>query len=128
MNVIYYDIPEIVNIRKYNVNVIELQKCLLKALKNSNKTKKQVAKELNEEFTTIEHYFRHEGSEYFSIPEPTIWIKLKEILNIKTNKFDISILTFEKKLSEFDLTNRVYDVNGIAPTITSTNADIRILY
>ena len=34
---------------------------------------------------------------------------------------------FEEKISVHEQSNRVYDINGIAPTITSTSADIRII-
>ena len=36
-------------------------------------------------------------------------------------------MTFEEKESVFEKTNRVYDEDGIAPTLTSTSADERIL-
>lgn len=36
-------------------------------------------------------------------------------------------MEFEEKLSLHEQSNRVYDINGIAPTITSTSADIRII-
>jgi site-specific DNA-cytosine methylase len=36
-------------------------------------------------------------------------------------------MTFEEKESVFEKTNRVYDEDGIAPTLTSTSANERIL-
>lgn len=122
MKVIYYDIPELVSVRKYNVNIKELQ-TLLKSHKNTSI--KNIAKALGVPKTEAEHWFRTD--KYFSIPSPYIWCELKELLKIKTNKFDEQITTFVEKESIFEQTNRVYDINGIAPTITSTTADIRIL-
>jgi DNA (cytosine-5)-methyltransferase 1 len=73
----------------------------------------------------VEHWFRTDI--YFSIPDKDIWMQLKTMLNIETNEFDESIMTFIEKESVFEKSNRVYDEDGIAPTLTSTSADERIL-
>lgn len=122
MRVIYYDIPEIVNIRKYDVDIKGLQKLLKN---NKTMTIKKISEKLKLPKTQVEHWFRTDI--YFTIPEAEIWLELKKVLKIKTNKFDKSIMTFEKQLSVHEQSNRVYDINGIAPTILSTSADIRIL-
>ena len=36
-------------------------------------------------------------------------------------------MEYEYKECTYDMSNRVYDANGIAPTITGTNADVRIV-
>jgi hypothetical protein len=120
--IIQHIIPEIVSVRKYEVDVLGLQK-ILKEHKNLNN--QQIANYLNVPKTMVEHWFRSDTS--FSIPSKDIWMKLKELLEIKTNEFDDSIMTFEDKESVFEKTNRVYDEDGIAPTLTSTSADERIL-
>lgn len=120
--IIQHIIPEIVSVRKYEVDVLGLQK-ILKEHKNLNN--QQIANYLNVPKTMVEHWFRSDN--YFSIPDKDIWMKLKELLEIKTNEFDDSIMTFEDKESVFEKTNRVYDEDGIAPTLTSTSADERIL-
>jgi DNA-cytosine methyltransferase len=120
--IIQHIIPEIVSVRKYEVNILALQDCLKQHKKFNNK---EIANALNIPKTMVEHWFRTDT--YFSIPDKDIWIKLKEILKINTNEFDESIMTFEEKESVFEKTNRVYDENGIAPTLTSTSADERIL-
>ena len=53
--------------------------------------------------------------------------QLKKVLNIKDNSFDKSITTYIEKESVFEKTNRVYDIKGIAPTLTSTSADEKII-
>jgi len=121
-NVICYDIPEIVTVRKYEVDIAALQNCLKE---HKNMTIKKIAEKLNLPKTQVEHWFRVD--DYFCIPEANIWENLKELLEIKTNTFDKSIMTFENKPSVHEHTNRVYDANGIAPTIMNTNADIRII-
>jgi DNA (cytosine-5)-methyltransferase 3A len=120
--IIQHIIPEIVSVRKYEVDVLGLQK-ILKEHKNLNN--QQIANYLNVPKTMVEHWFRSDTS--FSIPSKDIWMKLKELLEINANEFDDSIMTFEEKESVFEKTNRVYDEDGIAPTLTSTSADERIL-
>ena len=43
------------------------------------------------------------------------------MLKIKTTKFDDSILQFEEKEGVFEKSNRVYGIDGVAPTMTSTS-------
>jgi DNA (cytosine-5)-methyltransferase 1 len=122
MEVIYYIIPEIVTVRKHPVNISALQKTLKS---HKNLTIKKISEDLGVTKTEAEHWFRTD--KYFSIPRADIWGDLKKLLKIKTNQFDKSITTFENKESVFDMSNRVYDVDGVAPTLTSTTSDIRIL-
>tara|TARA_R110000796_G_scaffold52600_1_gene123922 strand:+ start:79 stop:474 length:396 start_codon:yes stop_codon:yes gene_type:complete len=120
--VVYYDIPETVIIRSFEVDVIKLQ-TLLKNHKNT--TIKNIAIKLNRPKTEVAHWFRTD--KFFSIPDPIIWFDLKKLLNITDNSHDKSITIFKEQDSVYDQSNRVYNVEGIAPTITSTNADIRII-
>ena len=114
---------EKVKIRKHKVQVKALQELLLAKLKASGKSKKQIANELNDEFSTIEHYFRKVGSEFFSIPSAEHWPKLKKILKITSKKFDKQILEFEIKDGVYETKQRVYSDEGKAPTLTSGSAD-----
>jgi DNA-cytosine methyltransferase len=120
--IIQHIIPEIVSVRKYNVDIFELQKCLKTHKKLNNQ---QISDALNVPKTMVDHWFRTDT--YFSIPDKDMWLQLKLLLNIQTNEFDESIMTFEDKESVFEKTNRVYDQDGIAPTLTSTSANERIL-
>jgi len=125
MKVIYYVIPEIVEfeLRKYEVDIEGLQKCLKKHRAISIR---EIAEQMKLPKTDVEHWFR--SDKYFAIPRAEVWNDLKQLLNINTSQFDKSIMTFHKQLGVHDQSNRVYDVNGIAPTLTSTNSDIRIIF
>ena len=67
--IITHNIPEIVNVRKYEVNILELQKTLKQHKKLNNQ---QIADNLNVPKTMVEHWFRTDN--YFSIPDKDIWI------------------------------------------------------
>lgn len=121
-DVIIHDIPEIVKLRKYDVDISKLQQCLKN---HKNKSIKSIAEELNVPKTEVEHWFRTD--KYFGIPNSQIWFDLKKCINITTTEFDESITEFIEKEGVFEKSNRVYDENGIAPTMTSTSADERIL-
>ena len=121
-NVIVHNIPQIVSVRKHKVDVKKLQELLKK---HKNISNQKIAKKLNIKKTTVDHWFRTDDG--FSIPEANIWQDLKSLLEIKTDKFDKSITEFETREGVYEKANRVYDTKGIAPTMTSTSADERIL-
>lgn len=110
------EVLQTVNVRKYEVDVVALQKLLRDAKSKLSFTNKDIAEKLNQSLTTVEHWFRTD--ECFSIPTPDVWMSLKELLNITTNEFDESITTFEERLGVFEKSNRCYLENGISPTIT----------
>lgn len=120
--VIVHNIPEMVKVRKHEVDIVSLQNCLKE---HRTKSIKEIATELNVPKTEVEHWFRTD--KYFGIPNAEIWFDLKKCLNITTTDFDLSITEFIEKESVFEKSNRVYDEDGLAPTITSTGADERIL-
>ncbi len=110
------EVPQTVNVRKYEVDIDALQKLLRDAKSKSSFTNKDIAEKLDQSLTTVEHWFRTD--ECFSIPSPDVWMSLKELLNITTDDFDESITTFEERLGVFEKSNRCYLENGISPTIT----------
>ena len=114
--IITHHMPEIVKVRKYEVDIPALKECL----KKHKKPIKELQKELEIPKTTIEHWFRKDSS--FSIPDAEIWFQLKSILGIETDEFDKSITEFEEREGVFEKGNRVYDENGLSPTLTSTSA------
>ena len=120
-NVIVHNIPQIVSVRKHKVDVIKLQELLKKHKTLSNQ---KIAEKLNIKKTTVDHWFRTDAG--FSIPEANVWQDLKNLLKIKTDKFDKSITEFETREGVYEKANRVYDTKGIAPTMTSTSADEKI--
>jgi site-specific DNA-cytosine methylase len=114
---------EQVKIRKHEVDIVGLQQCILSHYAKCGMSKKEIAKQLNDKYSTVEHYFRNLGSEYFAIPSDEHWPQLKEILNIKTNKYDKSIMEFEYRDGVFESTQRVYSEEGKSPTLTASNKD-----
>jgi len=114
---------EEVKVRKHEVDIPRLQTCILDHYVNCGKNKKEIAKELNDKYSTVEHYFRKLGSDFFSIPSEEHWPQLKEILGIKTDKFDKQIMEFEYRDGVFESTQRVYSDQGKSPTLTASNKD-----
>lgn len=114
-------IPQQVRVRKYEVDIENLKSTLRDNKLKSKLTNKQISEILNQPLTLVEHWFR--GDNCFSIPSEDIWFDLKKLLNIQTDEFDKSIMEFEIRDGVFDKANRVYDSNGIAPTLTCVNAE-----
>lgn len=122
--VIQSNLVQTVKVRTYPVDTEKLQILLKDSKSNSNLTNENIASKLNIPITQVEHYFRTDDS--FAIPSPEIWPNLKKILNITDDSLDKSIMTFEEKESNYDMHNRAYHTNGIAPTI-DTNNDKKII-
>ncbi len=116
--ILEHNIYQNVKVRKYDVDIDELKKALKDAKNKSGLTIKEIAHKLSINKTTVEHWFRSDNC--FSIPDEDIWLDLKKILDITTDKFDKSIMEFEIKPNEYDMSNRVYHEKGIAPTLTAS--------
>lgn len=117
------EVEQLVRVRKYEVDIEGLITCLREHKEKSKLTNKQISKNLNKPITLVEHWFRRDSS--FAIPDEGVWYDLKELLNIKTDKFDKSIMEFEEKEGLYEKGNRYYYEKGIAPTLTtSTNEKI----
>lgn len=114
------DIPQTVTVRKYPVDTEKLRCVLREAKKNALETNYGIAEVLGVPMTKVEHWFRQDDC--FSIPDADIWLQLKELLEIETDEFDESIMTFEEKVGVYEKSERHYHVDGIAPTLTSTSA------
>ena len=111
------DIPQVVKVRKYPVNVKRLVEVLRVQKEKCGWTNKELAEELDLPITTVEHYFRTD--EHFAIPEPHVWEDLKYLLEMDDiHEFDESVMTFEEKEGVFDKAERHYFTDGIAPTLT----------
>ena len=116
--ILEHKIYQNVKVRKYDVNIDELKKTLKNAKNKSGLTIKDISSKLDVSKTTAEHWFRSDNC--FSIPDENIWLRLKKLLGITTDKFDKSIMEFEIKPNEYDMSNRVYGANGISPTLTAS--------
>ena len=109
----FIDVELEVAVRKYEVNKDLLQECLRDH--KGNFTNKEIAEALGKPLTLVEHWFRRDNS--FAIPDPDIWLELKELLGIETTKFDQSIMEFEVKGSNYDMRNRIH-IGNTVPTLT----------
>src|SRR5699024_261412 len=70
--------------------------------------------------------FRKDNS--FSIPGEDVWFQLKDLLGVTTTDYDAPITEFVEKDNEFEKSNRVYGSEGIAPTLTRTSSDEKIIH
>lgn len=116
------DIPQTVSVRKYVVDTDKLVNVLRSHKHLSNK---DIAEKLNKPITLVEHWFRADSC--FAIPDADVWMELKDLLNIKTDEFDQCIMEFEEREGVYEKANRCYHEDGIAPTLTSTSADEKII-
>lgn len=120
--IITHNISKKVKVRKYKVDVEKLKETLRDAKIKQDVSNEQLETTFDIPITTIEHWFRKDDS--FSIPIPEIWLELKRILHIETDEFDESIMTFEEREGTYEKANRIYDENGIAPTLTQQEEKI----
>lgn len=124
--IITHNIPEIVKVRKHEVDVPALQTLLRSAKKDSGLSNKQIASQLNLPLTHVEHWFRTDHC--FSIPQPEHWEPLKNLLGITTSTFDAPVTEFIEREGTYEKSQRVYDSKGLTPTLTSTSANEKILH
>lgn len=123
--IIMIEVPQEVRVRKYEVDIPNLQILLKKSKKDSKITNKQIAEQLDIPLTKVEHWFRTDI--YFAIPDENLWFELKELLHITDNSFDESIMTFEIREGVYEKSNRCYYEEGIAPTLTCMCGDEKII-
>jgi DNA (cytosine-5)-methyltransferase 1 len=114
------DIPQLVRVRKYEVDCNRLRNLLREQKKRSGKSNKVIAEALGVPVTKVEHWFRTDAC--FSIPDEDVWLQLKAELKITTAEFDEAITTFEERPGVFEKSERCYFATGIAPTLTSASA------
>lgn len=103
--------------RRYEVDVEKLKELLINSKEKSKLTINDISNKLNVNKSTVEHYFRTDNC--FSIPDKEIWLNLKSLLDIKTDEFDKSIMTFDIVDGAFDTNNRIYETKGVSPTLTT---------
>jgi hypothetical protein len=111
----FIDVEMEVAVRKYEVDCKKLSECLRKHKVELRLSNKHIADELDVPLTEVEHWFRTD--KYFAIPSPEVWLDLKQMLGIKTDEFDKSIMEFEFKGANYDMRNRIY-VGNTSPTLT----------
>ena len=116
-------IPQTVRVRKYEVD-IEWLKAELK--QNKTLTNKEIAERLEQPITKVEHWFRNDNC--FAIPDAEIRLKLKELLWIKTDRFDKSIMEFEEKQWTYEKWERKILPSWKMTTLTASQNDDVIAY
>ena len=62
-----------------------------------------------------------------TIAEPVLIGGMQANQSVKTDEFDLSITEFEEKEGVFEKANRCYGDNGLAPTLTSTSSDEKVI-
>ena len=77
-SIITHNQNQIVKVRKNEVDIPNLQ-ILLKKHKKKGITLDYISTKLKVPKTMVEHWFRTDSG--FSIPNPEIWLSLKELLN-----------------------------------------------
>ena len=102
-------------VRKHEIDINSLAEFL-----RNHKTKpvKEIAEHCQVNITQAEHWFRKD--KYFAIPQPSEWYKLKEILNITTDKWDKQITEFEEREGVFDSAERITQIHGKNPTLIAS--------
>ena len=123
--VIKIELKQKVKVRKYPVPIKELQTVLREAKQLQKLTNVQIATALNISITKAEHWFRNDNC--FAIPDSGIWLDLKRLLKINTDKFDQSIMTFEYRTGVYEKSERHYSIEGIAPTLTCDCGNTKII-
>ena len=123
--IIMIEVPQEVRVRKYEVDILNLQKLLRESKKNAKLSNKQIADSLDIPLTKVEHWFRTDI--YFAIPDENLWLDLKRLLRITDNSFDESIMTFDVREGVYEKSNRCYYEEGIAPTLTCMCGDEKII-
>ncbi|MEG1338676.1 DNA cytosine methyltransferase [Cetobacterium sp.] len=109
--------------RKYPVNQHEI----CDYLKEWRTKAKQSTKKIDEYFGykhTAGHWFRKDNKSG-SIPNPSDWWKLKELLGFD-DKYDEAVTTFIEKEIKFEQSLRITNWNRASDTITATSPEIHI--
>lgn len=124
--IVCYDIPQTVTVRKHEVDINEFVCQLREHKQKVGISNKQIAESLNIPLTMVEHWFRTDNC--FSVPDKDIWFKLKELLKFELSDYDAFVTEFEEREGTFEKANRCYGTEGIAPTMTATSSDEKIIH
>jgi DNA (cytosine-5)-methyltransferase 1 len=114
------DIPQLVRVRKYEVDCEGLRELLRTHKRIAGKSNKALAEALGVPATKVEHWFRTDSC--FAIPDAELWESIKAELGITSTEFDEAITTYEERPGVYEKSERCYLADGIAPTLTSASA------
>ena len=142
------DISRRVYVRKHKADLTKLQQLLQESRKKCLLSDSQIANVLRKPVETVKCWFC--SGDEFLVPEPDIWPKLKELLQIKTDEYDLTVTAVEettdntpneleflggidedkwledgKEFSRnFRQGNRVYSIEGIACSQTANGGGL----
>ena len=103
--------------RIHTANYDELSEFLRSHKKEAGVTLNEISEKLDVKKSEVEHWFRTD--KFFAPPLAEVWYDLKELLNIKDDKFDAFITEFELVDGVYDADKRAYDVDGISSTLNT---------
>ena len=103
--------------RIHEVDYDELCQFLREHRKSSKLSTKAIAAQVNKPVSEVEHWFRRD--KHFAPPTDDVWLQLKEILDIESDKYDKFMLEFEWVDGVFEQDKRAYGSDGISPTLTT---------
>lgn len=109
--------------RKYNINQHEICDYLKYWRDKSGWTTKKIDEYFGYKHTAG-HWFRKDNNSG-SIPKPTDWWKLKEILGFD-DKYDKRVTEFIEKPIKFEQSLRITNWNRVSDTITATSPEIHV--
>ncbi len=108
--------------RVHSVDYDELSAFLKRSKKDAHITLREISEKLDKPMTEVEHWFRTDN--YFAPPTEDIWFPLKDMLNIKTDKYDAFMTEFVLEDSVYDMDRRAYDETGLARTLTTRDESL----
>ena len=103
--------------RVNDVDTTELCEFLRKHKQAANATLTSISTDLGVKKSEVEHWFRKD--KYFAPPPPQVWNQLKQLLDIRDDKYDAYITEFEWVDGVYDMDKRAYGSDGLSPTLNT---------
>ena len=104
--------------RVHECDYDELSAFLREYKSKSGLSNNAIAAQVDKPVSEVEHWFRTD--KFFAPPTEDVWLHLKEILGIDSDKYDDFMLEFEWVDGVYDMDKRAYDIDGLSPTLCST--------
>lgn len=110
--------------RVHSVDYKELSQFLRDAKKSAKVSVAQISEKLGKPQTEVEHWFRTD--DFFAPPTDDIWFDLKGLLGIESDTYDAFITEFEWVDGVYEIDKRAYEIDGLSPTLTTTETLAKI--
>lgn len=108
--------------RVNEVDADELCSFLRKYKDSSGLSNKAISAELGRPLSEVEHWFRRD--KYFAPPSDEVWLQLKQLLGIESDRFDDYMLEFEWVDGVYEQDKRASDINGVSSTLTTKSESL----